>query len=248
MEENRNEEQYGSDIKIKSPLTAKLENFWYYYKWHSIAALFLVICIVVCSLQMCTKEAVDFNIMYASGSEISRKSVDGDTPAYNRVVSAFDKYVEDADGDGSKNIAFTTYFILSPDEIKEIENTPDKEVNYALMSSDTDALSARFGVGDYYLCFVSEYVYEQYRGTDDLSVFAPIRGYAPEGDNELEYYSDYAIRLDSTPLYKNNPAIRENMPADTLVTIQIKRVVGVGKDNDEKYARAEEVLRKMLSE
>lgn len=248
MEENRKEEQYGSDIKIKSPLTAKLENFWYHYKWHSIAALFLVVCILVCSLQMCSKQAVDFNIMYASGSEISRKSVNGDTPAYNRVISVFDKYVEDADGDGNKNIAFSTYFIPSPDEINAIENTPGKEVNYSLMTSDADALSSRFGVGDYYLCFISEYVYEQYRGTDDLCVLVPISAYAPEGDNGLVYYSDYAIRLDSTPLYKNNPAIREIMPADTLITLQIKRVVGVAKDNDAKYARAENVLRKMLSE
>ena len=247
MEENKNGEQYGSDISIRSPFTAKLENFWYHYKWHSIVALFLIISILVCSLQMCAQETVDFHIMYASGTEISRKSEDGDVPMYNRVTAAFEKYVEDIDGDGKKNIALGTYFILSDAEIKEIESTPGKEVNYSLMSSDSDALSSRFGVGDYYLCFLSTYVYEQYRGTDDLCVFTKLAQYAPEGA-ELEYYSEYAVLLSSTPLYKNNPAIREAMPADTLVTLQIKRVVGVSKDNDRKYARAEAVLSKILSE
>ena len=248
MEENRREEEYGSDIKIRSPLAVKLENFWYHYKWHSIAALFLVLCVVICSLQMCSKVSVDFNVMYAGGVEISRKSADGDTPAYVRVVSVFQKYIEDVDGDGEKNVAFSTYFLPSQDEIKEIENTPGREVNYALMSSDSEALSARFGLGDYYLCFVSPHVYEQYRGSDELSVFAPIEQYVPTEGSSVELYSDYAVKLSSTPFYRNNPAIREIMPADTLIAIQIKRVIGVGNDNDEKYERAEQVLRLMLSE
>lgn len=247
MEENRRDEEYGSDIKIASPFSKKVENFWYHYKWHTIAVLFIVIAVVVCTLQMCKKETVDFHVMYAGGTEVSRKSVDGDTSAYVRVTTVFEKYIDDIDGDGKKNIAFSTYFAPSDEEIKIAETTPGKEVNYSLMSSDRDALNARFGNGDYYLCFVSPHVYEQYKGINGVSAFATIAGYAPE-NSELEYYNEYAIKLSSTNFYKNNPAIREVMPDDTLIAIQIKRVVGVKKDNDERYAVSEAVLRKILAE
>lgn len=247
MEESRREEEYGSDIKIASPLGKKFENFWYHYKWHTIAALFVVIAVVVCTLQMCKKETFDFHVMYAGGTEVSRKSVDGDTPAYVRVTTVFEKYIDDVDGDGKKNIAFSTYFAPSDEEIKIAETTPGKEVNYSLMSSDRDALDARFGNGDYYLCFISPHVYEQYKGVNGVSAFATIAGYAPE-NSCFEYYNEYAIKLSSTNFYKNNPAIREVMPEDTLIAIQIKRVVGVKKDNDERYAVSEDVLRKILAE
>ena len=42
MEENKRDEEYGSDIKIKLPISKKLENFWYHYKWHTIAAVFII--------------------------------------------------------------------------------------------------------------------------------------------------------------------------------------------------------------
>ena len=247
MEENKRDEEYGSDIKIKLPISKKLENFWYHYKWHTIAAVFIIVAIVVCSLQMCSRESVDFHIMYAGGAEISKTSEDGDTPEYVRIIRVLENYVDDVDGDGKKNIAFSTYFAPSDEEIKIAETTPGVEVNYNLMSSDRDALNARFGNGDYYLCFISPHVYEQYKGVGDVSAFAPIANYAPMGA-KLEYYSEYAIKLSSTSFYKNNPDIREILPEDTLVAIQIKRVIGVKKDNDERYSQSVKVLQRILSE
>lgn len=247
MDENKKDEQYGSDIKIKSPLMTKLENFWYHYKWHSIVAVFLVVCITVCSLQMCTKKKIDFLVLYASGTEISRKSVDGDVPAYNKVSDVLAAYADDLDGDGDRNLVLTTHFVPSPEEIAEIEGTPGKEVNYSLVSSDSTALNQRMGIGDYYLSIISPYVFENYGKKGDVCVFEPIAQYAP-AENELEYYNEYAIKLSSTALYKNNPVIQEYMPEDTLIAIQIKRVVGVGNDSAEKHAHAEAVLRKILAE
>ena len=40
--------------EVQAPTTVKekAENFWYHYKWHSIVALFLVITLVICALQL----------------------------------------------------------------------------------------------------------------------------------------------------------------------------------------------------
>ncbi|MBR7116112.1 MAG: hypothetical protein IKC87_00165 [Clostridia bacterium] len=251
MEENNKNHEYGSDIKIKSPLVTKLENFWYHYKWHTIAALFIIVCVVVCSVQACSRVNIDIHIMYAGNREISRTSADGDTPAYTRLKNALSAYTADYDGDGLTTLTLTTYFSLSPAEITEIENNPGLEVNHTLLAEDAEAMRTRFSIGEYYLCFMSPYVYGEYRETSDgVMMFAPIEKYAPE-ENELEYYDTYAVKLSSTKLYKNSPEVREILPEDTLIAIRINSAMASvfgGAENAENYAHAEDMLRKILGE
>ena len=43
-----------------------LDNFWYHHKWKTILSLFLVFTILVCTLQMCSKEEKgDISVMMA---------------------------------------------------------------------------------------------------------------------------------------------------------------------------------------
>ena len=248
MEENRNENS-GEVAAAGSGLRSKLENFWYYYKWHTIAAAFLIIAILVCSLQMCSKVAVDFQLMYAGGTSISRQSVGGDVPAYNQLCSLIADYVDDVDGDGHKNIAFATYYLPSPDEIKAIE-ADGGEVSYSLMEKDEEAMESRFGIGDYYLCFLSPFVYEQYKGEEGACIFSRAALYAPE-DSSLEYYSEYAVKLSSTAFYKDNAIVRDSLPENTLVVLRIKSAAGATfnkKENDASFARAEAAFRAILAE
>lgn len=242
-------DRLGSDVEMKSPLVSKLENYWYYYKWHTIVALFLIFAIVVCSFQMCSRVEIDGYILYAGGKTVSRTASGGDRAEYARVLDAMKKVVDDFDNDGESNVSFSTLFQLSPDEITEIENRNDgTEVNYALLSEDTETLRDRMYIGEYYLCLMSPYVYECYREIDGISLFVTAADFAPI-ENELEYYSDYAVKLSSTPFYKNNPAIRDVFPADTLVCLRIKSAVSSafgGAENEEIYRRAEIIFSNIL--
>ena len=228
----------------------KLENFWYHYKWHSIVGLFAIICVLICSLQMCAKQGIDFHLMYAGNKEISRVSTDGDTPDYNQLKSAFSQYIDDFDGDGSKNLTMTTYFSLSPEEFAAVESDPSKEVNYTLLNEDAESMQTRLGIGEYYLWLVSPYVYEAYGKAGDAVLFVPIKSYAPE-ENSLEFVGEYAVKLSSTALYKNNATVRRILPEDTLIVLRINSAMASafgGAENDANYARAEEVLRRILAE
>ncbi len=242
-------ERLGSDVEMKSPFVSKLENFWYYYKWHTIVALFLVFTILVCSLQMCSMVEVDSYIMYAGGKSISRTLSGGDRAEYARVIDAMKRIVPDFNGDGEKNVSLSTLFQLSPEEIAEIEARNDgTEVNYSLLSTDTKTLRDRMYIGEYYVCLFSPYVYECYREADGVALFVSAADFAPE-ENELEYYSDCAVKLSSTPFYKNNPAIRDVFPEDTLVCLRIKSAVSSafgGSENEEIYRRAETVFSNIL--
>lgn len=242
-------DRLGTDVEMKSPLVSKLENYWYYYKWHTIVALFLIFAIVVCSFQMCSRVEIDGYILYAGGKTVSRTASGGDRAEYARVLDAMKKVVDDFDNDGESNVSFSTLFQLSADEITEIENRNDgREVNYALLAEDTETLRDRMYIGEYYVCLLSPYVYECYREIDGVSLFVTAADFAPE-ENDLEYYSDYAVKISSTQFYKKNPAIRDVFPADTLVCLRIKSAISSafgGSENEEIYRRSEIVFSNIL--
>ena len=66
------------DVQIKSPFLTRLDNFWYHYKWHSIAALFAVLVIIIIAVQISSKPSYDIHIMYAGTHSFDRTSSDGD--------------------------------------------------------------------------------------------------------------------------------------------------------------------------
>ena len=149
-------DRLGNNVEMKSPLLSKLENYWYYYKWHTIVAIFLIFSILICSLQMCSRVEVDSYIMYAGGKSISRTASGGDRAEYARVVDALKRVVPDFDNDGEKNVSLSTLFQLSTAEIEEIEDRNDgTEVNYSLLTSDSETLRDRMYIGEYYVCLFS---------------------------------------------------------------------------------------------
>ena len=76
---------------------AFVENFWYHHKFGTLVTIFLVIVLLVCTLQMCGKNSYDVHVLYsgpwfdcAGASRISA------------IESAFRQFMDDFDGDGQK--------------------------------------------------------------------------------------------------------------------------------------------------
>lgn len=247
MDEQKRPDERLSGVKIKTPLLEKLENFWYHYKWHSIIALFLVITITICSLQMCSKQSYDTYIMYAGEKEISRNSVNGNIPAYNTTVSSLVKAADDYDQNGQVSVAFLTLFVPSAEDIENAEKDEDTEVSYDLVGQDRQTLSDRMIYSEYYVCLISPEVYEQYKTVQDVQIFLPLAPYAP-AESEFEYYSDKAIYLRSTEFY-SLPGICD-LPQDTLICLRGSSAIANhfgGKTNSENFERAEQVVRNILN-
>ena len=53
------------DAAVKSGWQAWLENFWYHYKWHTIASVFVLLVVTIITVQMCTRTTYDAYIVYA---------------------------------------------------------------------------------------------------------------------------------------------------------------------------------------
>ena len=245
MEENK--EKYEGDIKVKTPFLKKLENFWYHYKWHSIVSAVVVIAIVICSLQMCTKTTYDIHILYAGYYEIEMSGSGGDVSAHSKMTGELRRVTEDFDKDGNVNVNLLNLFVIDKNERDMLlsENS-DFEINEMLVKEDTDTLRSNLLFGEYYICLLSERLFLEYEKMYDGELFAPISDYTAEGI-EYEYASENGIYLRSLD-FCTLPEMSK-LPDDTVIAIRALSEVSTAwgkKNNEESFAKAEAVLRNIL--
>ncbi len=242
MEENKKDKIEG-EVRISTPFTERVENFWYHYKWHTIVGVAVVLILAIIIGQFVTQEKYDVYIMYAGGEAISRKSEGGDIPEYNRLTNALAEHADDYDGDGRVSVALSDLFIMSPEEYADFGSDAD----YSSMREDTKTLSDRLAYSEYYVLLISKHVYDNYHERSGTEIFAPISRYCPEG-NSFVFEGDNAVYLSSTPLY-SLPAFA-GLPEDTLICIRINSEVSAmlgRKKNAEIYRRSQEYLTSLLS-
>ncbi len=244
---NENNERQGDerlgDVKMSSPFLTWLENFWYHYKWHSLFAVFAIIVVTVCVVQCSRQKDYDVYVMYAGGEAFSRKSENGDIPEYNKLLSALTKHAGDYDGNGEVLLSFSDLFIPSPAEQEALGDNLD----FSSMREDIQTLNDRMAYSEYYVFFVSKYVYDEYHVKSDTELFAPIKKYCPEG-NSFVFEGENAVYLSSTDLYKLAPF--SELPEDTLICIRINSEVTSAfnkRKNAELYRRAQEYITALLA-
>lgn len=76
---------------------SKLENFWFYHKWHLLSVL-LIICIFIVAIGSCMKkESIDMYVLYMVNGAYSTK-------ANEELALKLEQYVDDIDGDGQKRV------------------------------------------------------------------------------------------------------------------------------------------------
>lgn len=222
----RNIEGVG-EVTAPSTPTEKIQNFWYHYKWHTVVSLVLVVAILICSLQFCSRESYDAYILYAGSKKIGRTSKDGDVAEIVTLISSLKRISDDFDENGEVSVNFSGLYYLSPDEVAKADAT-----DTALLTTDKSTLSSLLEHSEYYLCFISVDVYEAYKKVADNDLFIPLDEYRATNP-ELNYYSDSAIYLSSTSAYKL-PAL-SNLPDDTLICIRRPSVLGAKSDKHLEY-------------
>lgn len=245
-----NEDGLSGDIKIKSPFMAKLENFFYHYKWHTLIAAFFVFIISLCIFQTCKRTSYDAYIMYAGGQNL-RTIEEGETEStFVTLYKTMGFYISDYDGDGEKNIALSDIYLPSADEIKKLEE--DGNVPYSLLQDNDELFRNNMLSGNYYVCFLSEYLFTEWTKNNN-NPFVPITEYLPNGakiaedENEIGYRlaSDYGVYLSSTPL-KDEPGFKY-LPDDTVICLRkFSKTSTPGKRGMKIYENSEKLLYALL--
>ena len=237
--------------EIRSPWMKKIENFWYHYKWHTLIALFLVVTVTVCSVQMFTREKYDVHILYAGPDDVRMTASEG-LSEYRVMHSSLKLVVGDYDENGEVTPNLRTLFVPSAEEIEEInqihkEQNTGLEVQTQLVIENTSQMDSLLTISDYYLCILSEANYLTYR-TKSEGFFVSLAPYV--GDATVNYYEGAtdAVYLNSTA-FGRLPGLAD---LDESTVICLRGVSEVARRADRKgsakqFAAAEKVFHLFLS-
>ncbi len=240
MEENKNTPTESGEAP-KQSFSKWLDNYWYHYKWHTIAVVFVIIVAIVCTVQLLNRSEYDAVIAYAGSKDISKKAENGDVAEIVTLQSSLKDVVTDVDENGEVSISLESFFWLSAEEIAALEaelaekrengETVD-EINYSLLTSNYTTVDSLMLSSEYFLWFMSDDLYEYVQDKSDESRFVDLAA-MPGGDSTAEFYGEdtCAIYLKSTEFYKM-PGICD-LPEDTLIVV---RRLGIGNNKSTKRA------------
>ena len=224
-------------------LSSRIENFFYHYKWHTIAVIITLIIVTVIGVQMCSKESYDAYVLYAGGHSVSRKE-DTDVAEYVKITSAIARASEDFNGDGEILSTLLDLYTPTPEEVET--SGKDNLAGFTLENVNTLEYELVSG-SDYYLCFISEYNYNKYKTWDGVLLFTTLSPYIRDGSS-VEYYDESAVYLSSTA-FSDLDGI-SSLPPDTLVCLRALSPVAsfFDKDeNEEMFRRAEVIIKNILN-
>ena len=222
--------EYTEGISVeKSKFLRWLDNYWYHYKWVTIIVAFFLIVGVICTVQMCSREKEDITVVYAGRNSLSVNT----TSDISRVLEAIAP--EDFDGDGNKNIVLTSYYIMSEQQIKELQQETDEngdplyvDTNYN--SKQFETYSNYIMTGESSVLFLDPWLYESLKSADRLAKVEDIVGYVPDSA-----CGEYGVRLGDTALYDTYDVMKL-MHEDTVICILRPYVAG-NSSKEDYYAR-----------
>ena len=253
MEENKSTTTEAVEAP-KQSFSSWLDNYWYHYKWHTIAVIFVIIVAIVCTAQLVSRTDYDAIIAYAGSKSVSKKAEGGDVAEIVTMQSSLKDVVYDVDENGEISISLEALFWLSAEEIKALEaeleekrengETPE-EINYSLLTSNYNTVDTLMLSSEYFLWFISDDLYNYINSKSDVNRFVDL-AVMPDEDSEVEFYGEdtCAIYLKSTEFYKM-PGICD-LPDDTLIVV---RRLGVGTNRSTKraYEAALEIAKEIIN-
>lgn len=168
------------------------KNYWYYYKWTVIIAVFFVGVIIFCVVQSGDRGSYDVSVLYTGSYIFEQEEKTAFTSALSQVMSA------DLDGDGKKSVQLIDMTAFTDDQLREVldsSDDPTLAIKYAQFSEDNvkKNFSQQVFSGDASILIVDEYWYNIVLKADGLVSLEEILGYRPE--SAIDDYSADFTRL-----------------------------------------------------
>ncbi|MBQ8356892.1 MAG: hypothetical protein IJX39_03690 [Clostridia bacterium] len=247
-EEKREEKLEGREIRINGDgafgaekqhgkIYRWLDNFWYHHKWKTIIISFFAVVILVCTLQMCSKEkSGDISVLtvgpYGFMTEDSGLS---------DLKNCLGTYLPaDYDGDGSKKVDVVYYTVYSQEQIQAYTEQ-DIFINTSNNSTEYNSFYSYLQTGETSILFLDPWLYEEMNGK--LMNLSAVLDDMPEGaitTTDLEGKTVcYGVRLGDTALYRENIAMKK-LPEDTVICLAAPLYMGGKSSNEEEFAKAKE--------
>ena len=184
-------------IPASTPILKKLDNFWYHYKWHTLAALFVLAVLVIGIVQSCSRKGAEYRILYGGDRVIGRET----GQAICRVFSDL--------ADQEADVQLSHYFI----DLSEGSGMG------GVVGQNLDQFDGEVQTGDAMLYLLSPTLHE--RILESNGGIVPLDEYFPQGLPEgVTFYDEghTAILLSSLPAYQLE-GLRD-LPEDTLICLR----------------------------
>lgn len=237
--------QEDAPAKPKGKFALWLENFWYYYKFHTIVVLFVLFVVTVCFVQCATKETGDLTVTFAGSYAFQGDERQNFIDVLNAVAP------EDEKSGDKLSVGLNSYSIYSEDELRALYTDIDEETGTSALNSgyysakqynteQLESFSTYIKTGESPVLFINSFVFEAQNISDIAMPLSDLYGETvPEAA-----CSEYAIRLGDTDFYRYYAAVQV-LPADTLVVL-VKPFYMGATSNEEVYARYERLFRAIV--
>lgn len=173
--------------------------FWMYYKWHTLASLFVILCVAVTIQQCVTAPKYDLTVTYTGSSGYTDE-------IQERIMEIIRQYTDDVDGNGEQSVFFQQLIIS--------DNQSDAQYNYAMQTK----LTLEFQNDCSFVFLMDSDMVNQLIGSQSLEgAFIPVNEWAQgEVDADLLYPSEgeaYAVNLKNSKLLNEASVPCENIYA-----------------------------------
>jgi len=230
----KDEKKLSGDISIKkTPASAWFENFWYHYKWMTIGIVFAVAVVLICTLQMCSKESEDAFLVYAGPEYLNAESKQNIADGFEAVLPS------DLNGDGEKLVILNSYMIYSEEQVKEIEADTTGYVDRSFNTQEYEAYGKYLLTGESAVFLLEPWLYESLAEADRLKPIDEVCDKTPKGAID-----EYGVRLGDTDAYMEYDVLKA-LPADTVVCIMKPYVMG-NTSKEKNYNKEKEVFKAIV--
>ena len=138
--------------------TEKFQNFWYHYKWHTIAVIFLLIVAIFIASSLLGKTEPDTLLYYGGPAYFSENAVGSVENAFEQVMA------KDYNGDGKKVAQLIVTTVLSGDQYatKVMDAREEGEIAFMgdLSSAEKD-YNEQILYGQGIICLLDKAHYEE---------------------------------------------------------------------------------------
>ena len=116
---------------VKLSFSERCENFWFYYKWHTIIALFLAITLIISVNQCAQREKYDSEFVLFSYNTFTAAEMDA-------LEAEIERHYTDVNGDGEVNVQLIDCS-YSERELSDQQSAKKQKLT-AVLASHNDAL------------------------------------------------------------------------------------------------------------
>ena len=228
--------------KPKGKLALWFENYWYYYKVHTLIGLFALFVITVCFVQCATRETGDLTVTFAGSHTFQGDERQNFMDAINAVAP------KDEESGEKLTVLLSNYAVYNEDELKKLYTNAetgafDSSAYNTAKGYNQEQLEA-FGTflktGETPILFVNEFVFTHQNLSEIAVSLSDLYG----EDIPASAYNEYAVRLGDTAFYQYYAAVQV-LPADTLLVLSRPFFMGA-TSNEEVYARYEQLFRNIV--